>query len=124
MLQRAHAVPAALGPVVTAPAEGLEVAQRVVATQDHVPAAAAVAAVGAALRDMGLAPERQRSIAAAPGPDLDSRAIGQHLGWVTIRAWSSSSPARRPGSAPPPPAKPRKPATTWCSRRAPGTSSK
>ena len=72
-------MPAPIGAVVTAPAEGLEVAQRVVAAQDHVAAAAAIAAVGATLGDMGLAPEGQRTIAAAPGPDLDSRAIGQHF---------------------------------------------
>ena len=71
-------MPAALGAVLAAPAEGLQVAQRVVAAQDHVAAAAAVAAVGAALGDVGFAPEGQRTVAAAPGPDLDSRAIGQH----------------------------------------------
>ena len=79
VLQRAQAVPAAIGAVMATPAEGLQVAQRVVAAQDHVAAAAAIAAVGATLRYMGLAPEGQRTIAAAPGPDLDSRAIGQHF---------------------------------------------
>ena len=73
------AVPAALGAVMRHAAEGLQVAQRVVADEDHVATAAAVAAVGAALGHMGLAPEGQRTVAAAPGPDLDSRAIGQHF---------------------------------------------
>ena len=63
---------AAVGAVVAAPAEGLQVAQRVVAAQDHVPAAAAVAAVGAALGHVGLTPEGQRPVAAPPGSDLDT----------------------------------------------------
>ena len=61
----ALAVPAALGAEVRAAPEGLQVAQRVVAAQHHVPAAAAVAAVGAALGHVRLAAERQAAVAAA-----------------------------------------------------------
>ena len=51
--QRALAVAAALGLVVRAALEGLQVAQRVVAEQHDVAAVAAVAAVGAAARVHG-----------------------------------------------------------------------
>ncbi len=52
-----------------------EVAQRVVAHEHDVAAAAAVAAVGAALGDVGLAAEAQAAVAAAAGLDVDARAI-------------------------------------------------
>ena len=78
VLQSARPVPASVRAVVAAAPERLQVAQRVVAADDHVAAAAAVAAVGPALRDVGLTPEGQRSIAAPPGSNLDTRAIGQH----------------------------------------------
>ena len=58
---RAFAVPAAPGPVVRAAPEALQVAQRVVAHEHHVAPAPAVAAVGAAARDVGLAAEARRS---------------------------------------------------------------
>ena len=47
--------------------EALEVAQRVVAHEHHVAAAAAVAAVGAALGHVGLAAEAQAAVAAGAG---------------------------------------------------------
>ena len=75
---RALAVPAAVGAEVRAPAEGLQVAQRVVDAQDDVTAAAAVAAVGAALGHVRLAPERQRAVAPRAGADLQVGAIGEH----------------------------------------------
>ncbi len=75
---RALAVPAPLRPVVRAALERLEVAQGVVAAQDHVAAAAAVTAVGAALGDVRLAAERQRAVAAPAGADLDPGTIGEH----------------------------------------------
>ena len=76
--QRAHAVAAAFGLVAPAAPEGLQVAQRVVAAQHDVAAAAAVAAVGPALGHARLAPEGQRPVAAPSGLDLDPCAIGQH----------------------------------------------
>ena len=63
---RALAVAAAVGAEVRAAAEGLQVAQRVVDAQDDVAAAAAVAAVGAALGHVRLAPERQAPLPPAP----------------------------------------------------------
>jgi hypothetical protein len=45
--------------------------------QDHVAAVAAVAAIGAAARHVGLAPERASAVAASPGGDVDARAIGE-----------------------------------------------
>jgi L-alanine-DL-glutamate epimerase-like enolase superfamily enzyme len=71
-------VAAALGAEVRTAAEGLQVAQVVVAAQDHVPAATAVAAVRAALGDVRLAPEGHGAVAALPGEDLDPRAVVQH----------------------------------------------
>ena len=73
--QRPLAVAAAAGLEVRAAAVGLEVAQRVVADQDDVAAAAAVAAVGAALGHVGLAAEAEAAVAAAAGLNVDSRAI-------------------------------------------------
>ena len=69
---------AALGPEVHAPAERLQVAQRVVAAQHDVAAAAAVAAVGTALGHVRLAPERQAAVAAGAGSDLELSSIGEH----------------------------------------------
>ena len=60
--------------------EGLQVAQRVVAAQDHVAAAAAVAAVRPALGHVRLAPERQAAVAAAAGADLDPGPVSEHPG--------------------------------------------
>src|SRR5262249_6776187 len=78
--QGALPVPTAVGPIMAAATEGLQVAQRVVAAQHDVATAAAVAAVRPALGHVGLAPERQRPVAAAPGPDLDVRTIRKHFG--------------------------------------------
>ena len=78
--QLAQAVPAALGLEAPAPAEGLQVAQGVVAAQDDVAAAAAVAAVGPALGHARLAPERHRAVAAPSGLHFDPCAIRQHAG--------------------------------------------
>ena len=61
---------AVLGPEVHAPAERLEVAHGVVAAQHDVAAAAAVAAVGAALGHVRLAPERQAAVTSGTGSDL------------------------------------------------------
>ena len=72
-------VPAALGAEVRPAAERLQVAQVVVAAQHDVAAAAAVAAVGTALRDVGLAPEGQAAVAARSRSDLDVRAVGKHV---------------------------------------------
>ena len=71
----ALAVAAAAGLDVHVLAEALQVAQRVVADHDHVAAAAAVAAVGSALGDVGLAPEADAAVAAAPGAHVDLRPI-------------------------------------------------
>jgi hypothetical protein len=60
---------------VSAPAVGLEIAQRGVADQYDVSPAATVAAVGAALGHMGLATEAQAAVAAGPGLDVNARSI-------------------------------------------------
>ena len=85
--QGALAVAAALGAEVRAAAEGLQVAQVVVAAQHDVAAAAAVAAVGAALGHVRLAPEGQAAVAARAGADLDSCAVVQHAAVTIERAW-------------------------------------
>ncbi len=71
----ALAVSAASRPEVLAPAQRAEVAPRGIADQDHVTAMAPVAAVGTAARDMGLAAEADRAVAAGAGLDPDLRAI-------------------------------------------------
>ena len=81
----ALAVAAALGAVVGAALERLQVAQRVVAAQHDVAAAAAVAAVRAALGDVRLPPERDDAVAAPAGADFDPRAVGEHQWLVAVR---------------------------------------
>ncbi len=73
--QRSLSVAAALGLEVGAAAEPLQVADRVVADEHDVAAPAAVAAVGAALRDVRLAPEAEAAIAAPSGLNVDPRAV-------------------------------------------------
>ena len=55
--------------------EGLEVPERIVADQEHVTAAAAVAAVGAAARHVRLAAEAEAAVAAGAGLDVDASPI-------------------------------------------------
>ena len=74
----ALAVPAPLGAEVDAAPEALEVAQVVVAAQEDVAAAAAVAAVRAALGHVRLAPEREGAVAARAGAHLDPGAVVEH----------------------------------------------
>ena len=78
----ALAVAAALRAEVRLAAERLEVAQVVVAAQHDVAAAAAVAAVGPALGDVGLAAEGQAAVAARPA-------------WTSMRARSCMRRRRR-----------------------------
>jgi len=59
-------------------AERREVAERRVGDERHIPATAAVASVGTALRDVLLAPERQRAVAAPAGADDDTDAVVEH----------------------------------------------
>ena len=134
----ALAVAAALGAEVHAPAEGLEVAQRVVAAQHDVAAAAAVAAVGPALGHVRLAAEGQGAVAAGARANLQYGTIGEHPvvsspkagdegappGRRNLNPWtrSSSSPVPRPASAPPPPATPPRPDTASSSPPAARTS--
>ena len=81
----ALAVAAAVGPVVGAALEGLQVAQRVVAAQHDVAAAAAVAAVGAALGDVRLAAEGEAAVAAPARAHLDACPVGEHQAFVAVR---------------------------------------
>src|SRR5581483_10064266 len=60
--------------------EAGEVAEVAVGDEDDVAAAAAVAAVGTALRHELLAAEAQSAVAAAARLHLDSRAVVEHLG--------------------------------------------
>src|SRR5664279_1977600 len=69
------AVAATAGLEVRAPAEALQVTERVVADEHDITTAAAVAAVGAALGNMRLAAEAQTAVAAAPGLHVDARAV-------------------------------------------------
>src|SRR5512140_3224204 len=73
--QRPLAVTAPARLEVRAAPEALEIAQRVVAHQDDVAAAPAVATIRSALRHVRLAPEAQAAVAAGAGRDVDSRAI-------------------------------------------------
>ncbi len=75
MPERALAVAAALGLEVRAPAEALQVPERVVAHEHDVATAPAVAAVGAALGHVRLAAEAQAAVAAAAGLDVNARSI-------------------------------------------------
>jgi NADP-dependent 3-hydroxy acid dehydrogenase YdfG len=77
---------------VGAPAEALQVAQVVVAAQQHVAAPAAVAAVGAALGHVRLAPEREAAVAARAGPDLDACLVMKHLAQTLERLPSPTMP--------------------------------
>ena len=78
VLVRALAVTAALGPEVSTAAKARQVAQRGVHHEDDVAAAAAVAAVRAALRDVRLAPERHHAVPAGTAPHVDARAVVEH----------------------------------------------
>jgi hypothetical protein len=60
---------------VRAPAEGLQIAERVVADEHDVAAAPAVAAVGTALWHVRLAPEAEAAVAAGSGLDVNARTI-------------------------------------------------
>jgi len=86
-------VTAAPGLEVGAAAEALEVAQRVVADEHDIAAAATVAAVGTALGHVGLAPEAEATVAAGSGPDVDARSI-LHASIVSAEAHPVQS--RRP----------------------------
>ena len=77
-----------------------EVAERGLAGIDQQPdrsAAAAVAAVRAAARHMGLVPERRGSVAAVTGLDEDRDAVEEHQADCRIR--SAGSPPRSPDRA-------------------------
>ena len=78
MALRALAVAAALRAEVRPAAERLQVAQVVVAAQHDVAAAAAVAAVGPALGDVGLAAERQAAVAAGARLHFDPGTVVEH----------------------------------------------
>ena len=90
--QRTLAVAAAPGLEVREAAEALEVAQRVVADEHDVAAAPAVAAVWAALGDVGLAAEAEAAVAAGAGRNVDARTI--------LHASIVSAAAHRPCLAP------------------------
>jgi NADP-dependent 3-hydroxy acid dehydrogenase YdfG len=72
-------VAAALGPEVRTPAEGLQIAQRVVDREHDVRAAAPVAAVGAALGYVRLTAEGQAAVAARASLHMDLGAVVEHL---------------------------------------------
>ena len=77
-LLRALAVPAALGLEVRAAVEVGQVAQRGVAHEHDVAAAAAVAAVGPALGHVRLAAEGDDAVAAGAAAHVDLRAVVEH----------------------------------------------
>ena len=92
---RSLAVAAAARLEVRAAAEVLEVAQRVVAHEHDIAAAAAVAAVGAALGHVRLTPEAEAAIAAGAGRDVDACPIlhAIHRGRWYARHTSASTSA-------------------------------
>jgi hypothetical protein len=73
--QRTLSVAASAGFEVRLAPEALQIAQRVVAHEHDVAAASPVAAVGAALGDVCLAPEAKAPVAAAAGGYVDSSAV-------------------------------------------------
>ena len=75
MSLRPLAVTSALGAEVQAPAEALKVAQRVVAHEHDVAAAAAVAAIGTPLGHVGLAAEAEAAVTACAGLHVDTCSI-------------------------------------------------
>src|SRR5271166_5915061 len=64
--------------VVALALEALQVSQRLVAHDEHIAAAPAVAAVGTAARHVRFAAEAHAAVAAGSGLDVDPRAIVQH----------------------------------------------
>jgi hypothetical protein len=60
---------------VSAAAKAFEVAQTVVADQDHVAASSPVATIRTAARDVRLAAEAETAVSAGAGFDVDARAI-------------------------------------------------
>jgi hypothetical protein len=74
----ALAVTSARGLEVRPALEGLQVAQRVVAEQHHGAAVPAVAAVGAAARDVGLAAEGQAAVPAGSRLNEDASLVVEH----------------------------------------------
>ena len=75
---RPLAMTAPLRSELRAAAEAGQVAQRRVHDEDDVAAAPAVAAVGTALGNVRLAPERDRAVAAGTAPHVDTRAVVEH----------------------------------------------
>ena len=67
MAQRTLPITSALGFELGAAAEGLEIAERIVANEDHISAPAPVAAVGSPARNVGFATEAQAAVAAGAG---------------------------------------------------------
>jgi hypothetical protein len=92
---RALPMTAALGLEVRSTPEGSKVPQRVVAHEYDITAPAAVAAVGSALRHMGLATEAETTIAAAPGLNVNTSSILQAMTSVgsSIRASQRVAPS-------------------------------
>ena len=77
--QRAFAVPSTVGFELAAAAEGLQVAERVVAHEHHVSPPPAVAAVRPAAGNVGLAAEAQGAVAAGAGKEVNARVIAEHV---------------------------------------------
>ena len=101
MTQRALAVASSPRPVVRLAPESAQVAQRLVADQDDVPPAPAIAAVGAAARHMRLATEARATVAPRTGPHVDLRAVLHRRRLpVSLAAYASASPRDRPPPAP------------------------
>ena len=92
MAQGALAVASAGGLVVRFALEALKVAQRVIADQDHVAAAATVAAVGPAARDARLTAERVAAVAAVAALHEDSSFVVEHGKRRRPLTWRASHP--------------------------------
>ena len=96
--QRALAVPTPFRLEMRAAAEAFEIAERVLAHEHNVSAPACVATVGAALRNVGLAPEAEAPIAAGAGLDVYASTIVhvQSLAQDSRRGFAADSGARCP----------------------------
>src|SRR5439155_16492801 len=94
VLPGAAPVAAAAGGEASARLERGEVAEIRIGDEHHVAAGAAVAPVGAALRDVLLTAKAERTVAAAPRLNVDCRAVVEH----GARVASARGAAVRPRS--------------------------
>jgi hypothetical protein len=90
-------LPAAAPGAVVGLRRGLQVAQRLVTEDEHVSAASAVAAVGAAARNVRFAAEADGAVSAGARLYVDSRAVVEHLASIVTGVGSRAGRTAGPG---------------------------